>query len=501
MFAVSLWMSVSTVAAPLALTAPVEEKNAVATTVEKGDIEEELAGQIPWRRLFLDAMVTEESEGLQRVFHEVRKYAGNPILRAEKPWEGRGISLGHSVLWRNGKLTLRYRCWGPDSAGACYAESTDGVHWERPNLGLVEYHGSKENNIIRGGCAPIVRIRKPPSPKYQWAMYSQVGGQARVVFSEDALVWDRETLKEGLFRTSDVLNFFYDPFEDRYVATYKTSNRRHRAVGIALSKDGFEWHKPIEGPVFGADDLDPDATQVYGMPVFPYQGLYIGLPWIYHARWMKYGKYTSPWQMYEAQEGSPRTIDVQLAWSWDLISWTRTPQRKPFIPLGRPGGWESGMILTASNPVLMGDTLYFYYYGVDTIHDEKDFHCAIGLATLRLDGFCSMRARNKEGWLISRREVFRTPQVIINAAVRRGGYVTAELLDRWNRVIPGFSRQECVPFTGDSVRHVLTWRTRWFSPELVDADKKIRFFLKNADLYSYLPMDIDTTRDWGSRKL
>ena len=39
------------------------------------------------------------------------------------------------------------------------------------------------------------------------------------------------------------------------------------------------------------DDLDPDATQVYGMPVFPYQGMYVGLPWIYHSRWMKYGAY------------------------------------------------------------------------------------------------------------------------------------------------------------------------------------------------------------------
>jgi hypothetical protein len=325
-------------------------------------------------------------------------------------------------------------------------------------------------------------------------------GMARVVFGEDALRWRREEAVTGLFKTSDVVSFFYDPYEARYVSTYKTPNRRHRAVGIALSDDGLTWHKPVPGAVFGADDLDPDATQVYGMPTFPYQGMYIGIPWIYHARWMKYGKYDTPQKMYEAQEGSPCTVDGQLAWSWNLISWTRTPRREAFIELGEPGSWEWGMIYTTRNPVIVGNRLHFYYYGCDNVHDTKDVRCNIGLATLRLDGFCSMRAGEEEGWLISRREVFRTPQVTINAVTRPNGSVSAELLDRWNHVIPGFSREESQPFCGDSTRHVLRWRTESFPPGYQDADKKIRFFLRNADLYSYLPVDIDTERDQGNRR-
>jgi hypothetical protein len=146
--------------------------------------------------------------------------------------------------------------------------------------------------------------------------------------------------------------------------------------------------------------------------------------------------------------------------------------------------------------VIVGDKLFFYYGGYDTIHDDdKNAKGSIGLAMLRLDGFCSMHAEKTEGWLISRREVFNTPKVTINAKCSRGGYVVAELVDRSNKVIPGFSRQDCIGFTGDSVRHELIWKTAQFPKKLIDRDKKIRFYLKDADLYSYLPADINQQID------
>jgi hypothetical protein len=265
---------------------------------------------------------------------------------------------------------------------------------------------------------------------------------------------------------------------------------------VAFSEDGLKWTKPYNGAVFCPDDLDPDATQIYGMPAFPYQGMYIGLPWIYHARWMKYGKYTAPADMFEAQEGSPRNIDVQLAWSHDLINWTRTPEREPFIANSPVNAFDCGMIITAREPVRVGDKLYFYYGGFDQIHEDYEgIAGAIGLATLRLDGFCSMQAGEKEGWLISRREVFNTPKVTINAKVNPGGYVTAELVDRNNNVIKGFSRAECIPFKGDSVRGLLTWKTAKFPSGWIDKDKKVKFYIKDADLYSYLPVDINQEID------
>ncbi|MBT3290504.1 MAG: hypothetical protein HN380_24380 [Victivallales bacterium] len=466
----------------------------------------------PWRRLFLDGMVVEQQTGLTRVFHAARRHGNQPVLPKTHASEGSGPYLYGTVMWDQNKLRMWYHSYQGGYTNH-YAESTDGINWTRPKLGLVEFEGSKDNNIFlkdsaeieapelyRGGgkCHNPSVIKRPwetdPNKRYVLFCYGQEYRHARAAFSPDGLRWAfvKETARTALFASSDVLNFFYDPYKAQYVSTLKTGNRRGRAAGVATSRDGLTWTKPYNGAVFGADDLDPDATQVYGMPAFPYQGLYIGLPWIYNARWFKNSGYTAK-TMYEAEMDSPCTMDVQLAWSWDLVHWTRPPQRGQFIPHGPKGTFDSDMIYTAPAPVQVGDKLYFYYGGWDGPHNsvsrkgKRPAEAAIGLAVLRLDGFCSMHADASEGSLISRRELFQTPTVTINAKTGPGGYVVAEVLDRHNQVIPGFSRDDCAPFSGDAVQHQLTWKTKKLPKGQATAEKKFRFFLKNADLYSYLP--------------
>lgn len=427
--------------------------SAGGTSVEP--VEAELSGPSrgPWRRLFLDATVVEEQQNLVRVFHAAEKHPANPVLRRDRPWEAVSAITGPyvygTVFREGGKFRLWYEVHNKGSHTG-YAESADGLNWTKPNLGLINVAGSKQNNLVISGfdrpatggvChnPSVIRCPDPGDPGRRYALFGfdrEAG--ARVAFSPDGLRWrfTPETASKPLFSSSDVVNFFYDPLLQRYAATWKTRNRRGRAVGVAWSKDGLHWSKPFDGPVFVADDLDPDATQIYGMPVFPYQGLYIGLPWIYLARYIKYGGYSTQ-RMYEAQEDSPRAMEVQLAWSWDLANWTRPPERAQFIPRS-PGQWDGGMIVTARAPVLVGDQLWFYYGGCDGFHDDPRVNAAIGLATLRLDGFCSMRAGATEGMFISRREPARQPLVTINARTRADGYVVAELLDRKNRVIAAF---------------------------------------------------------------
>jgi len=336
----------------------------------------------------------------------------------------------------------------------------------------------------------VIKCPWEPDPAKRYALfcYGADRRKTRAAFSPDGLRWTfvPETAERGLFSSGDVVNFFHDSYRSRYVATWKTGSRRGRAAGVAVSPDGLTWTKPVEGPVFVADDLDPDATQIYGMPVFAYQGLYLGLPWIYNARWFKHGSYTDQ-RMYEVERDSPCTMDAQLAWSWDLVNWTRPPAREPFIPRGGEREFDCGMIYTARAPVEVGGWLFFYYGGWDGPHNATDSNANIGLAMLRLDGFCSMHAGGEEGWLISRREPFYVPRVTINAKTNENGYVVAEILDRQNQPIPGFTRDDCVAFSGDATAHLLAWRNAELPAAVRDEDKKIRFYLKNAELYSYLP--------------
>lgn len=464
-------------------------------------------GAGPYRRLFLDALLVEQSSGVERVFHTPEKFAGNPVLRADTPWEkgGSGPYLYGTVLHDGGKLRMWYHFLRGGYRNA-YAESEDGIRWTKPDLGLIDFEGSRANNLFvtvtqdpaekpprkdRGQChnPSVIRTENPRTPDERYAMfcYGADYDKVRAAYSPDGLRWKfpLETAREGLFESSDVVNFFFDPYKQRFVSTWKGSTRRGRSVGVAVSPDGRRWSKPASTPVFAADDLDPPDTQIYGMPVFPYQGLYIGLPWIYHA-----AVHYPPEMLLtraEAEKQSARTVDVQLAWSWDLVNWSRPPARRPFLPLGAAGEWDSAMIYTARAPVAMGDKLFFYYGGFDTRHDARQFRGAIGLATLRLDGFCSLHAGNAGGWLLTRREKLTSPAVRINARTLSGGFVSAEVVDLNGEVVPGFSREECRAFEGDSVDHVLQWRTAELPESLRGEAVKLRFYLRNADLYSYIP--------------
>lgn len=496
-----------------------------AATLLAADAPDGMAGpsEGPWRRLFLDASVVEKSAGLERTFHALEKHPGNPVLKADKPWEGRGYGAtvhGGTVLLDEGRLRMWYIGGFAQPTGfrVCYAESADGVTWTKPSLGLVAFEGSTDNNIVldatvdtaaRRICyTTFVSVLKRPGetgPARRYALYCYyhqneltaegkpgkfVSLTTRVAFSPDGLKWTfaPDESGKGLFPSGDVTQYYRDPYRGRYYATWKSSNRRGRAAGVAFSPDGLSWSKPIEGPVFVADDLDPDDTQIYGLSAFAYQGLYLGLPWIYHSRWFKYGSYTDA-RMYAVEKDSPCTMDAQLAWSWDLVNWTRAPGRAPFLTLGAAGACDCGMAIPAKEPVLVGDRLLLYYGGFAGAHNQAACFpgAATCLATLRLDGFCSLHAGATEGWLLTRREVMTVPRVRVNAAVRPGGTLVAELLDEANQPLAGFTRADCVPFTGDSVRHVLTWKTPQFAPGQAEGDKKVRFYLRDADLYSYLP--------------
>lgn len=474
-----------------------------ATTVSLDDtLEGSRVG--PWRRLFLDSTVVESQAGLHRRFHNAEKHKDNPIITADRTWEGTSAIIGPYVYGTVLREGDRLRMWYQllfEGNHTGYAESSDGIHWEKPPLGIFTYQGEKTNLVVSdfdvsvtgGHCHnPSVVVRPQANEIRRYALYGfdNQAGRPRVAFSRDGMHWRYSSDQQPLFSSSDVVNFAYDPYQSRYYATWKTRNRRGRAVGVAFSADGQSWNKPFDGPVFVADDLDPDDTQIYGMPAFAYQGLYIGLPWIYRARYFRFGQYSVD-KLHEAQSDSARTMECQMAWSWDLINWTRPVDREQFLPRGEAGSWDGGMIVTARAPVVWRDQLYFYYGGTDKVHDDKRAKAGIGLATLRLDGFCSMAADASEGWLISRREPMREPQVYINAVTRTDGHISAELLNRKNQTVPGFSRQDCITFQGDSVKHALRWKTESFTSQQLKGDFKIRFWIKNADLYSYLPASLD----------
>jgi hypothetical protein len=138
---------------------------------------------------------------------------------------------------------------------------------------------------------------------------------------------------------------------------------------------------------------------------------------------------------------------------------------------------------------------------LNTIVDGQRMGHAIGLATMRLDGFVSMDDYNTPGTLTTRPLSSNGDRLVVNARApevafdgqgpKPHGSLRAEVLDSGGRVIDGYSVDDCDPFTGDDLRHVVTWKGRPRLPRLDGDPFRLRFHLSNAALYSFQVADRD----------
>jgi glycerol-3-phosphate acyltransferase PlsY len=108
----------------------------------------------------VDDEEVEKVDNLRRVLNRPKKHPA-PVLVADQPWEGeRAQAWGSVVLEPSGLLRLWYfafnterRAGELDRGGYAYAQSRDGMRWDKPKLGVVEFRGSKDNNLFYT-CAP-----------------------------------------------------------------------------------------------------------------------------------------------------------------------------------------------------------------------------------------------------------------------------------------------------------------------------------------------------------
>ena len=110
-----------------------------------------------------------------RTYHPFQKYANNPVLVADQPWEGL-VYLYGTVLpnetrtgYRMWYHTLRTDDANNDGSLELYATSTDGIHWTKPILNLRSWHGSTANNMYftrptAGGMTSVMQTPWDPDP-------------------------------------------------------------------------------------------------------------------------------------------------------------------------------------------------------------------------------------------------------------------------------------------------------------------------------------------------
>ena len=470
------------------------------------------AFQVPTgqRQLFLDDYGVAETNQLVRTMHRPEKRGA--VIWPERPWEA-SLQTRSMPAWDEAEQV--YKLWMITSApegflgGTTYAESMDGTTWTKPDLGLCYWEGSYSNNFL---CIPgetyhantsfrgVVCDRSDPDPNRRYKGFQHASGGLQPMVSPDGVHW--QFLEVPLVPSADESNLSHDTLTGTFIATVKQNGPYGRAHGLSTSTDFEQWTAPEL--IFSADALDQERgaawiaarfadptlrdplsndpayynVDVYNLGAFRYEGLYVGLPAMFHA--------TGPTPDGQNTDGFHL---VQLICSRDLRTWMRLGDRATFIgpsPIGH-GAYDLTQLLPPSAPVVRGDELWFYYTGIKyrVLPPDADPNMgAVCLAVLRRDGFISLDAGAETGYV--RTEPFRIPggRLFVNIDAT-GGELRAEIVTPAGSPIEGFRLADCIPVTGDRPKGEVTWQGDPELGALADQDVRLRFTLREGSLYSY----------------
>ena len=412
----------------------------------------------PLKHLMLDTRVIQRSVNARVALGKVTKEKANPVFQADKPWENSLNNLYPNVLWdeQDHVFKMWYKCVLADKEAIAqmdapstvhdvgwyllYATSKDGVHWEKPALGLHKFNGDAATNIVARDC-PNVGVFKDmheADPSRRYKMVHDVGlGKPRVRFSPDGIHWG-ETLEVKGFtpQQGDTHNnAFFDDATGKYVWFTKLYLGERLASRLE-STDFINWKN--NGLVLRSSVTEGRRHQVYCLPVFRYGAIYLGYAMIYNV-------------------GVDRSVDCELAWSPDGLTWQRVAPGKPFIPRGEGSAYDSKCIYAMAGPAVEKDGQLMVFYGGDDFpHTGWKRNCLPCLARLPVDRFAGYEQEDKAqpATLFSSAFLVGDESAKVSADAS-GGMIRIAVLDEL-----GIAIDEAEAITSNVTDQPLKWKTQ-----------------------------------------
>lgn len=476
-----------------------------------------IRGERGERILFLDLWELQEMRHLELAVNTAKKDPGNPVLTPgeEGEWDDNYAICYGSVLYEDGLYRMWYEGYNRTfSFGAMgYAASRDGVHWEKPVLGLKEYKGSKENNILilgrepggqerpwGGGITTSPSLYKDmremnPDKRYKVLVQDRLvdGKNSAILTSPDGIHWE-DTFSTGL--AGDMSSLFYDEREPNPDRRWKLFGHNifhedpalHSRHGrLFYSPDGLNWtehprcfldpHGGLEGnrPI-RQEELSKANDHIPS--VYPYRQYYLCIYDFWHES---------------------TAIDNELAVSRDGYHFVRVGNGQKLIPLGESGEFDEKCVSKAFTLVEVEDRILIYYAGLHMV--EQHPYCPLvgtgstGLARLPADGwtYLRVRAEHTEGQVVSvpvesgERKTGPPQDLVVKADHLKEGesYILVELLDADSgESLPGFSEEECLPVEKDDRLQPVRWGDKCFRDAETDR-VMVRFHLFGDDTRLY----------------
>jgi hypothetical protein len=427
--------------------------------------------------------------------------------------DGGGVSCFGTVLRDGGKYRMWYQAWPKDWDGrnsqlVGYAESDDGIEWQRAPLGMVEY-GNQPNNLCNLGLhSPAVFIdpQADASHRYRATGVAHAGSVAAgqvvtqrayyTAHSADGLHWTLDS-STPRWLSSDVITSIYHPQQGRGIAALKYTPRYlnipRRSIWTADLRDGV-WGD--EHSALVPDEFDDVCAMSRGFASGDYYGMgmmaagsgTVGFIWQF--------RHTLP-RTLGRQVGVFGKMDVSLAYQEGAGDrWLHLPGRQDFMSY-RTFEWSRGGIYTASGTVDVDDEQRLYLCGALESHgwyldDQWQINDKwkqelidngldrIGYAHWPKDRLFGFRS-DPEGTLTLNLGVMATPcELFLNYRTETGGSVRVELPDH-----SGHELAHAVPLTGDGVAGKVAWTQGTRMSPQPDKPLVIHLHLEKAEIYAY----------------
>lgn len=421
--------------------------------------ERNLVSDRPWEEFYAGGWNTVmEDEGVYKMWYEARSFEG-------------GTSLKNLIMH------------------LCYATSRDGINWEKPALGLVEFRGSRQNNIVMTGSVGTVFLdpNRTGGDRYKYVGHSD-GRSLWIWTSADGLHWkkltDHPILSKPPFDTQNQI--FWDDRINKFVAYVRRGAwglqwpgpdpNDLRRVGRSESAQ-LESGWPEPNVVFSYDSHDPALSDHYNPCVIKY-------PYAANAYFM----FPSAMYQYPGNE-LDGPLDIQMAASRDGIHWDRS-DRRPYVRLGLTGADDDGSIYMSIGMLRKGAELWMYYTGYPFTHGAYDLKTSrhagvVHRVVQRLDGFVSADAAYEGGDLTTVPMTFRGQRLVLNLDTSALGSTRVEILDPEGHVLPGFGQADCDPIIVNSVKHTVTWKGKSSLDALAGKAVRLRFSMRSTKLYAF----------------
>jgi hypothetical protein len=418
-----------------------------------------------------------------------------PVLVADQPWEHLRVYMWGTVHRdsESGKLAMWYMSRPPPPLTGTrnlYAVSDDGLRWTKPALGVYEFNGSKQNNMLGVGGGSLAVLHDPidPNPNRRYKRFAHRSGGYFAAYSADGIRWTEDGGRPVL-TAGDTITLAQNPTTGEYLAFHKRPHRSGafdvRVVWLARSRDFKTWSEPQL--VLAADEADQDwatqpaeRTEIYDMAVFPHAAGYLGFPAVFRNK----PQVITPELREAGAVAADGPLDIQLATSENGDRWRRSWPRVAVIPRGAPGTFDGGAILgVACAPVHTAKETWVYYSAISATHGAPvpPKTMTIGRAEWRRHGFVSADAGPQGGEIETKPLHFETPSLVCNADASRGELRVA-LLEADGRAIAGRGFDECTPLRADETR----WVVAWGGKDAVPTDRPLRVMvkMKNVRLFS-----------------